>query len=256
MGFTLLAPTSTGPEDARFDETLIDMATTHGPTAAIWTAKQGLVVPRTYRRHTGFEALCAEYALSGWPVTVRMSGGGIVPQGPGIINVSLAYCIDGNPMDNSEAAYQLLCNVLGDAIARMGVQAHAAAVEGSFCDGRYNLAIGQGEHRKKVAGTAQLWRRYPTPGYKNRQAVLVHALVLACVDTEQVTHRANEFEQALGTDRRYLPGRTVSLHTLVQAGHAHDSKTAADASFLSRLHALLEEYITGATLPPGSLTVS
>lgn len=256
MAFTLLAPTSDGPQDARFDETLIELAAAHGPTAAIWTARQGLVVPRTYRRHAGFEALCAEYAVSGWPVTVRMSGGGIVPQGPGIINVSLAYCIDGNPMDHSEAAYQLLCEILGKAAARIGVQAHAAAVEGSFCDGRYNLAIGQGEHIKKVAGTAQLWRRHPTPAYKNRQAVLVHALVLACVDTEQVTKRANDFEVALGTDRRYLPGRTVSLHTLVQNGDAHDNKATAHAGFLSHLHALLHAYITEATPPTGSLTVS
>lgn len=253
MAFTLLAPTVAGPEDARYDEALIELAATRGPTASIWTTKQGLVVPRTYRRHEGFEAQSAEYALSGWPVTVRMSGGGIVPQGPGIINVSLAYCTDGNPMDNSDAAYQLLCNVLGGAMAKMGVHAHAAAVEGSFCDGRYNLAIGEGEHRQKVAGTAQLWRRCPTSEHKNRQVVLVHALVLACVDTDIVTRRANDFEKALGTDRRYLPERTVSLHTLVHACQTPNQKGEPDSTFIKKINTLLAEQITGATLPSGSL---
>lgn len=253
MTFKLSAPAPVGTGHARDDETLIRQAITTGPAAAIWTARQGLVVPRTYRRHPGFAALCADYAAAGWPVTVRMSGGGIVPQGPGILNVSLAYCVDGNPMDHSEAAYQLLCGILGDAMARLNVHAHAATVEGSFCDGRYNLAIGKGEHIQKVAGTAQLWRRCPTPEHKTRQAVLVHALMLVCVDIDAVTEQANAFEQALGTARRYEPRRAASLHTLVPQHGETEKAHQTGTKLIGRLSALLAEYIRAAAPPVENL---
>lgn len=95
QGFTLLATGVSDGTDARYDETLLTLALQHGPVAAIWQAPRSLVVPRSYRQFEPFDTVCAQYAAQGWPIIVRQTGGGIVPQGPGIINLSLAYSVQG-----------------------------------------------------------------------------------------------------------------------------------------------------------------
>lgn len=215
MPFELL-PFHADPEhDARFDESLIELAAQSGPSACVWESGQGLVVPRTYRRFEAFPAACERFALQGWPVTVRQSGGGIVPQGPGILNLSLAYAVQGKPLDHSDEAYMLICRVISQALTEYGIASHPQAVEGSFCDGRFNLAVGSGDAARKVAGTAQLWRSHASADTRNTlQIVLVHALILAAVDVVAVTGQANAFEQALGSGRRYASDRIASLHEL------------------------------------------
>lgn len=215
MPFTLLPPDDIPRADARHDESLIALAAQHGPAACIWASEQGLVVPRSYQNHAGFTAACERYAREGWPISVRQSGGGIVPQGPGIVNLSLAYGVDGKPMDHSEDAYKLICRIIQDALDEYGIASTPQAVEGSFCDGRYNLAvIDQGQPRK-IAGTAQVWRRQKMQGSDGyQQVVLVHALILAHLDVVAATERATGFEQAIGTDKRYDPQRVASIADL------------------------------------------
>lgn len=240
MSFRLLPIPSGLSPDARFDETLIELAAQNGPAACVWESKQGLVVPRTYQRHENFAASCARFAQEGWPIIVRQSGGGIVPQGAGIINLSLAYAVQGKPLDHSDAAYELICRIIAQALAQYGVASHPQAVEGSFCDGRYNLAIGHGASARKVAGTAQLWRRHHIAGTPDTlQIVLAHALVLAAVDVEAVTRQANRFEAAIGSGRQYASDRVASLHEL---SNAHAQTTLA---FTQALKASLEAQLTG-----------
>ncbi len=215
MPFQLLSAPAEPPRDARFDESLIALAAQNGPTACIWESAQGLVVPRTYQRFEPFAAACASFAGQGWPVAVRQSGGGIVPQGPGIINLSLAYTAPGKPLDHSDEAYLLICRVISQALREHGIASHHQAVEGSFCDGRYNLAVGHAHAARKIAGTAQLWRRHAVGNVQGSpQIVLVHAVILAAVDTEALTARANRFELALGNHKRYRSDRIASLDTL------------------------------------------
>lgn len=207
--------TGSAVPDPRFDESLIALAAEQGPCACIWQAPQGLVVPRTYQRHARFGVACADFAGQGWPVTVRQSGGGIVPQGPGIVNASLAYAREGKPLDHSDEAYRLLCQLISAALAQYGIVSQPQAVEGSFCDGRYNLAVGTGPGARKVAGTAQVWRRRKMDGTAPTQIVLVHALILAAVDVDVVTAQANGFEVAIGSGKRYHADRMASLHHLI-----------------------------------------
>src|SRR5690606_2955493 len=140
-GFTLLATGVSDGTDARYDETLLTLALEHGPVAAIWQAPRSLVMPRSYRRFGPFDAVCEQYAARGWPIVVRQTGGGIVPHGPGIISGSLASSVQGPAMRHSEAGYRLIGDSLAEALGTMGVDARACAVEGSFCDGRYNVAV-------------------------------------------------------------------------------------------------------------------
>lgn len=216
--FTLVSAESEACADPRFDESLLAQAAEQGPLACVWQAARGLVVPRTYRRFDAFDTARRRFADEGWPVTVRQTGGGIVPQGPGIVNLSLAYPVEGPPMRHSEPGYRLICRLLADALSAMNVQAFPAAVEGSFCDGRYNLAVGGQEAAVKIAGTAQMWRRLR--GTADRHVGLVHALVLVDVDGDHVTRVANGFEAAIGSERRYRPDRVTSLARWLGAARA------------------------------------
>src|SRR5690606_13228513 len=96
----------------------------------------------------------------------------------------------------------------------LGVEAFPAAVEASFCDGRYNLAVDQDGKPVKVAGTAQMWRRIP--GTPEDHIGLVHALVLLDADTTALTGLLNEFEQAAGNDRHY---RAESVTSIAKTAH-------------------------------------
>lgn len=208
-----------------FDEHLLQSTLHHGPQAIIWQGQQGLVVPRTYAQHPRFKYSQEQLQALGWPLTVRQSGGGVVPQGHGIWNISLAWRQYGRPLDLAGPAYALLCRPLQKAFADVGIKATTQAVEGSFCDGRYNLAVWHQHQAKKIVGTAQVWRRCAPPltvPPPTRQAgdpsdwhvVLCHALVLIHVDHELVTHYANLVEQTLERTQRYQAQRIVSLNTL------------------------------------------
>ena len=215
--FTLLRPEADTGADARHDEALLEMAARHGPVASIWQTKRSLVVPRSYRRFETFPSACEHFAAQGWPVTVRQTGGGIVPQGPGVINLSLAYRVQGPPMRHSEAGYLLICRLLADTLLTLGVDAFPAAVEGSFCDGRYNLAVRLQNEAVKIAGTAQSWRRIP--GNSDQHVGLVHGLVLLDTDSPALTRAANAFEQAIGSGRRYLAEKVISVAEFLGSSH-------------------------------------
>jgi lipoate-protein ligase A len=213
------------------------------PRAVLWQAAQGLVVPLSYRRHETLDEVGARFAAQGWPVRLRKSGGGVVPQGPGIVNLSFAYRVDASASLHAEAAYVHLCGVLSHALRGLGVEAQALAVEGSFCDGRYNLAVDGSAGPRKIAGTAQYWRRRG-----ERHAVLAHALLLVDADVRALTDIANEFEDALGSGRRYQADVLTTV-AMEQPRLASPRQTLAE-----RIAAALgvRSVSHGAPLPPPS----
>lgn len=248
LAFTLYDAPDSDNLDLRFDESLMQHAVALGPAACIWQAHQGLVVPRTYLQSPTFDDACQAFRSRGWPISVRHSGGGVVPQGPGILNISLAYAIEGRPLDHSDTAYQLLCDLISDAIAPFGIPSHTRAVEGSFCDGRFNLAVGSDADVRKIAGTAQLWRRLPHPERGHVQTVLVHALLLVACDVDAVTEQANALEYALGNPRRYLPERAASLHSLTPRA------TTDAANWVENVRSALQDSLSSLRCPCGSRT--
>ncbi|SPK76204.1 conserved protein of unknown function (plasmid) [Cupriavidus taiwanensis] len=199
---------------------LLELAGQGRHVAQVWEAPLSLVVPRTYLRHAALETARADFARQGCPVFLRMSGGGLVPQGPGILNLSLAYPVGQPPGALSDAVYLHLCAVIGGALRSLGIETHWQAVAGSFCDGRYNLAWGPPEAARKIAGTAQYWRRAPAAMQAadgQRHLVLAHAVLLVSADPEQINARANAFEAAIGSERRYDAGKVVSVHQALEA---------------------------------------
>jgi len=137
-------------------------------------------------------------------VHVRSSGGGLVPQGPGLWNLSLLWRTAQSEPVQADAVYRALCALLERTLAALGVAASPQAVEGSFCDGRYNLAA----NGRKLVGTAQAWRRA-----QGVPVVLAHAVIVLDADPAALTAATNAFEEGLGQARRYREDALTSVAT-------------------------------------------
>jgi lipoate-protein ligase A len=172
-------------------------ARTGRAAAHLWQASAGLVVPRRWTSLPGWEA-----ARRAVPVQVRASGGGLVPQGPGVWNLSLVWPAPAAAPVDTDGVYAALCGAIAAALARLGIAATPQAVTGSFCDGRYNLAVAG----RKLVGTAQSWRRVA-----GQPVVLAHAVVIVSADPEELTARANAFEALLGSQTRYRAAALTSV---------------------------------------------
>jgi hypothetical protein len=178
---------------------MTDAAQRERAVAHLWQGTPGWVVPRRTTALPGWAAVAARH---GSALQVRGSGGGLVPQGPGIWNLSLAWpAAQATPAD-MHAIYAALCDALAAAFARLGVAATPQAVQGSFCDGRWNLAV----HGRKLVGTAQAWRRFGAA-----QVVLAHALINVGAEPAELTSSANLLEAELGQGRPYRAAALTSL---------------------------------------------
>lgn len=139
------------------------------PCVLLWRAQTpSIVVPRTRAREPGFAALCDTAARAGWPLELRSSGGGAVPQGPSTLN--LAIVAPRKSGATIEDGYRALCGAIADGLARFGVNSEPGGVAWSFCDGAWNMTAGG----RKFAGTAQRWRA----AGGTRAVMLLHAALV------------------------------------------------------------------------------
>ncbi|HBT3176143.1 TPA: lipoate--protein ligase family protein [Klebsiella aerogenes] len=194
------------------EQPLFERALRGEAVAQLWQAPQGFVVPGSYRKFANLTAVSEAFATRGWPVWIRRSGGGLVPQGPGILNLSLAWPVTQPLGEAAEPIYLLLCGILQRTLATFGIESHFQAVSGSFCDGRYNLACGEGENARKIAGTAQYWR----PAAEGQgHIVLAHAVILLDADLQAAHHAANAAEALLASGKVYRADKTITLAELL-----------------------------------------
>lgn len=200
---------------------LAECAVTGRPAAHLWQGRPGWVVPRRLTALPGWPGAAAAHAGR---LQVRASGGGLVPQAPGVWNLSLLWPAPSASPSGTDAIYIALCRQLAQALARLGLDARPQAVEGSFCDGRYNLAV----RGRKLVGTAQAWRRVD-----GLPMVLAHAVLVVDADPAALTEQANRFEQALGRGRPYRAEALTSV--------AMESDAAGDAETRT-LKALAEQF--------------
>jgi len=239
FGFVTLHEAPLADGIAREAGWLARVADTGRPAAHLWRGLPGFVVPRSYERRPRWAQACAASAAAGWPVQVRASGGGLVPQGPGVLNLSLAWCVEADGRADIEATYRAFTDELAGAFGRLGIEASAQAVEGSFCDGRFNLAVGG----RKIVGTAQAWRRIG-----GRQVVLSHAVVVAAADPSALTEAANRFEEASGGAPRY---RADALASLAEAWAGAHPGQDVPADFEHRVERALAEHFAR-LVPPAT----
>ena len=211
-------------------------AATGRAAAHLWCGEPALVVPRSCTTLPGWPA-----AAKAHRVLVRASGGGVVPQGPGLLNLSLVWRTDaeadaGGAPKGTEAIYRALCDAVAAALAQLGIAAAPQAVQGSFCDGRFNLAVAG----RKLVGTAQSWRRMA-----GVPVVLAHAVIVVDADPQALTEAANAFERDLGSGRRYCAEALTSVSMAWQQEHGRAPVLDLEA----RLNTALAERFARAPLP-------
>jgi octanoyl-[GcvH]:protein N-octanoyltransferase len=138
----------------------------------LWRTRPCLVVTSLMAHRPAFAAAVAASIGRGWPVVVRRTGGGPVPQTAGTLNVSLAYATPREKAPSIDAAFLHFADAVLAALKTCGIPGKVGEIAGSCCPGRYDIAIGG----RKIAGIAQRRRQGAKDGVL-LSAVLVHALV-------------------------------------------------------------------------------
>ena len=177
----------------------------------LWTARRrAIVCPENLRRKPGFDAALRNAAARGWPVHLRPTGGGAVPQGPGVLNLALAFTA--SQRFTIEDGYRLITGIIREAVSE---DLRAGATPNSFCDGAWNLSyLGQ-----KIVGTAQRLR--PIGG--GRRRVLAHALILVEGDVAAGAAAIDAFHTDLT-----LPPIVAEAHTTLAEALGPDVPGADD----------------------------
>lgn len=169
-----------------------------------------LVMPRRLERLEGFARAAASCAELGWPVALRDTGGEPVPQSPAVLNVALAYAVPVGEAEQKriENAYLRLCDPLCEWLLEQGLAPDLGAVEGAFCDGRFNVTLAQ----RKLVGTAQRWRRRTGDG---RHVTLAHGAILMENQREAMVDVVNAFYRDCALDTRCRATSHVALDECV-----------------------------------------
>ena len=164
----------------------------------LWRTSPCLVVTPLLTHRPAFAAAAEASAQRGWPVVVRRTGGGPVPQTAGTLNVSLAYAVERSTAPGIDAVFQHFADALREALKACGVTAEVGEIEGSCCPGRYDIAIGA----RKIIGIAQRRRQ----GAKDGQllaAILVHAMVWLEGTLDPEIDRLEQFLAEAGAPTRF-----------------------------------------------------
>jgi lipoate-protein ligase A len=166
------------------------------PTIRIWQNGCALVLPKRALERLGATRVFDRYGVE-WPLCPRSSGGSAVAHGPGTLNISLILPLRGIAKPSICEGYRLWVDLLNTALRdAYGVEVDAARVEGAFCSGGWDVAVGG----RKLAGIAQTRRN---------GSVVTHGTVLVNVDRFEYMRLIEAAENV-----HYDPACIVSLHEL------------------------------------------
>lgn len=166
------------------------------PLVRIWRsgARFGIGVSR--KDVQGDRAENAKNALLqlGIDVVVRQTGGTAVPQGQGVLHVSMILPRTQQAV-STDAYYRILCDPLLEWLATAQLYGVTGELPGSYCDGSYNILVGG----KKLVGTAQAWRG-GLAGMASRQPgyILAHACLVVDTDLKKSVAAMNTFYRIAG----------------------------------------------------------
>nr|WP_309402228.1 hypothetical protein [Aminobacter niigataensis]WMD00168.1 hypothetical protein RAR13_28245 [Aminobacter niigataensis] len=222
--------------DALMRETAMLDAVAGGvvPQVLVWHSEPCLVVPRRLAASASFPAAARNLEPRGLQVLVRDTGGDAVIQGSGVVNVSMAFAIPAHLPDRIGAAYKMLCAPLMSLLGEHDIETANGAVPGAMCDGAFNVtAVG-----RKLAGTAQRWRRARSGDGGSGFAVLGHLALSVDIDHAAAADAVNAFYAAAGIESRVHGDGHVNLAELLPA----DGPATADTLTGS----LLSHYIAAA----------
>lgn len=179
------------------------------PAVFLWRAEDNtVVVPRSWARLEGFEAVSDEAQNCGWPLLMRSSGGGAVPQGACTLNLALILPVE--PGTGLADCFREICGAVSEALQRFEVATDTGSIDGALCDGTWNVTSGGA----KLAGTAQRWRS----GKDGRATALVHAAIMMNRPEESLWPVLQQVEHVVGSKRSIRPEVHVALTNLLPDG--------------------------------------
>jgi len=150
-----------------------------------WLPQPTLLFTQRDTRAPGFDAATAAATGMGYAPVVRVSGGEAVPLDIGTACVDLLLPGEALPL---RAAFDALAQALVAAVAELGLTATVGRVEGAYCPGDYDIAVGG----LKFAGLAQR---------RTQQAIAVHSFVLVqgpgrprCLDAARIAATLQQVE--------------------------------------------------------------
>lgn len=198
----------------------------------VWRTPKAIIVPRGLPSREYYARAAGAARSKGFALHERDTGGDLTPQSEGVVNLSLAYRLDGKEASISEAYVRLTAPVLTFLKSTYGITARTASITGAFCDGAFNVAIGD----KKLAGTAQKWKLLGGEGDTRRVSVLGHIAIMASNDLAPALEALNAFYAASGSERRVIPERHVTLTDVLGPTRANSTWVARDlAEYIARL---------------------
>ncbi|MDQ7248876.1 lipoate--protein ligase family protein [Dongia sedimenti] len=193
-------PGASAESDIAGEMALLDDVLAHPERGVLrlWRTSPCLVVTPLLAHRPEFAAAAEASAQRGWPVVVRRTGGGPVPQTAGTLNVSLAYAVPRERAPGIDAAFRSFADAMLTALQRCGITAEVGEIAGSCCPGRYDIAIGG----RKIIGIAQRRRQGQKDGTL-LAAVLVHAVVWAEGTLDPEIDRLEQFLEAAGASTKF-----------------------------------------------------
>lgn len=231
------------------EEALLE-AVCQGESEMGWLAwaprDQALVMPRRHQRLEGFDVACEQLAAQGWPVLFRNTGGTPVPQGPMVVNIALAMRCQNRGRVDLEWGYRRLGEPWCAWLEALGVNtANLGAAPGAYCDGRFNVRIGE----RKLVGTAQRWRRVKNTKKKKEgsegsdnsssgngdMAMLVHGAMQVDAEPAELVDVVNIFQLAVNDPQRFDPDSHIALGQTVSGLGSNAAIEASISELLERL---------------------
>lgn len=168
------------------------------PTVRLWRPGRCLAVGRFDRKLPRFEEAVQAFTSARVPVVQRLSGGQAVWQDAGHLNFSV---IAPRERIGVPEAYRRFCEGLILGLRELGIESEHRHVEGAFCDGPYDLAIGN----RKMVGTAQA---------QKRDYMIVHGTILVDCDIDEMIRMISQFYERSGEPKAF---RRESMITLREA---------------------------------------
>jgi lipoate-protein ligase A len=205
------SPGASAAADIDAEMALLDaaLAAPERPILRLWRTHRCLVVTPLLAQRPGFAAAAQASAGRGWPVVVRRTGGGPVPQGPETLSISLAGAAPRADAPGIDDAFRHFAGWLAQALRACGLVPEIGEIAGSCCPGRYDIAIGG----CKIVGIAQR-RRQGRHGDRLLTATLVHAMLWLEGDLAEGVDALERFLAEAGAPQRFARDRMGTVEEI------------------------------------------
>jgi len=179
------------------------------PTLRLWCSDPAIVVGTAEKRLPTFQHSVDDLAKKQWQVITRRTGGTAFILTPHILNISAVQLLRSKNL-SIDRCYEDFCGLVMLALRDMGVDTRLGFQNRAFCDGKYNILVGN----KKLAGTAQRWAR---SNNQSLTAVLAQASIFVSIDSKEVSQLINEFYRKAGSNKHYDADAIIDLRLALES---------------------------------------